>query len=460
MPDLSVTTETAEQSSTDKKRFFRRHPRIALIAINAVLIAILLIIVEVLLRLFLPSYRFAIIGHKNCPNAERYGWGFSPHERIRILAPDSGEVFQERLNNGGWRDVDREIEAAPGTFRILVLGDSITFGAIVAREDLYTRVLERNLRANGCNVEVVSMGYGGWGTDQELEAFRHAGKELKPDLVICQFTKNDLTDNSPGGGGKPFYYTFENDVLQRHEDPDFSLAPETPKDRVKALLDKSEITRRIYGCYQHFRLHEQSDNLSTFRASANQISQVQTVLDLADGHSFVTYLKTHEGNRLQKDALETHLAAAGLGDKTEVILRILEDRWFMRYWNADMYRPAAQNRNSAKWQLYFALIRALRKEAASVSADFAVFCETDQGHVEWELSWYRLADTVEARQNYLSHIQILQSLPEHGVELIPNLRSYARARNDPHPNAAGNQAMAKDIEDYVMKRYPKRLTAQ
>ena len=72
-----------------------------------------------------------------------------------------------------------------------MLGDSVTYGAIVGQADTYTAVLERKLRANGVDAEVINISYGGWGADQELEALTLEGLAYKPDLVILQFCHND-----------------------------------------------------------------------------------------------------------------------------------------------------------------------------------------------------------------------------------------------------------------------------
>jgi lysophospholipase L1-like esterase len=83
------------------------------------------------------------------------------------------------------------------------LGDSVTFGAIVPAKKNYTRVLGDKLINNGYNVEVINIAYGGWGTDQELEALINEGLRFKPNLIIVQFCKNDITDNAY------FYYASE-----------------------------------------------------------------------------------------------------------------------------------------------------------------------------------------------------------------------------------------------------------
>ena len=63
------------------------------------------------------------------------------------------------------------------------------------------------------------------------------------------------------------------------------------------------------------------------------------------------------------------------------------------------------------------------------------------------------------KTNWLSHLQVIQDLMNQiGVQVIQPKREYLRARNDSHPNAEGNEAMAEDIMDYVLRTEGSRFT--
>ena len=94
-----------------------RRPRLAILFINLALLAIGLAIVEIGLRVFAP-YQVATIGHREAPNAKRYGWGFGPGETIRIRDPDTGKVYVDKANSRGWRDREHTIENPDNRFRI------------------------------------------------------------------------------------------------------------------------------------------------------------------------------------------------------------------------------------------------------------------------------------------------------------------------------------------------------
>src|SRR2546428_6902846 len=95
----------------------------------------------------LPFPRPATIGHTASLNAQLYGWGFSPGEEILLGNPDTGEVYRSVANNHGWRDLDRTFANPDGKYRILVLGDSVTFGPVVPDDKTYTRILANKLQA-------------------------------------------------------------------------------------------------------------------------------------------------------------------------------------------------------------------------------------------------------------------------------------------------------------------------
>jgi GDSL-like lipase/acylhydrolase family protein len=102
-----------------------------------------------------------------------------------------------RINNLGFRD-DRDYELAkrPNTFRILVLGDSVTFGH--GSVHTYPRLLEDRLRAWRSDVDwqVWNAAVPGYNTSQELAQLLDVGPRFNPDLVVVGFFDNDLADNT------------------------------------------------------------------------------------------------------------------------------------------------------------------------------------------------------------------------------------------------------------------------
>jgi lysophospholipase L1-like esterase len=101
-------------------------------------------------------------------------------------------------NSLGFRDSrEYQLEKQPGTFRILVLGDSVTFGHGSVYEHTYPLLLEQKLKAWKPRVDwqVWNLGVPGYNTSQELANLLEVGAAFRPDLVIVGFYGNDLVDN-------------------------------------------------------------------------------------------------------------------------------------------------------------------------------------------------------------------------------------------------------------------------
>jgi lysophospholipase L1-like esterase len=103
-----------------------------------------------------------------------------------------------RINNLGFRDPrDYDLRKRPNTFRILVLGDSVTFGHGSVYEHTYPYLLEQRLRAWRHNVEwhVWNAAVPGHNTSQQLALLEDVGPRFQPDLVVVGFFENDLIGN-------------------------------------------------------------------------------------------------------------------------------------------------------------------------------------------------------------------------------------------------------------------------
>ncbi len=105
-----------------------------------------------------------------------------------------------RINNLGFRDPrNYSLAKGPKTFRIVVLGDSVTFGHGSVYEHSYPYLLEQKLVQWRPDVDwqVWNLAVPGYNTSQELEHLKEIGPQFSPDLVIVGFFENDLFDNLP-----------------------------------------------------------------------------------------------------------------------------------------------------------------------------------------------------------------------------------------------------------------------
>lgn len=100
------------------------------------------------------------------------------------------DTFREELPTG----VKGEDE-----FRILVFGDSFTWGHGIADNHLvWPAVLETGLRRReeGRGIRVINLGTPGFTTVNELELYSRVGRKLAPDLVLVQYLVNDVLPSS------------------------------------------------------------------------------------------------------------------------------------------------------------------------------------------------------------------------------------------------------------------------
>lgn len=97
------------------------------------------------------------------------------------------------INSAGLRDREYSKEKSSNTYRVLVLGNSCTYGWGVGQEDTYPKVLERKLASvsNQNNFEIINGGVIGYSIAQELEYLKKDGLSWNPDLVVISHTFNE-----------------------------------------------------------------------------------------------------------------------------------------------------------------------------------------------------------------------------------------------------------------------------
>lgn len=122
---------------------------------------------------------------------ETRGYKFKPSYEGNFL----GRLYKNitiKINSKGLRDYEHEYTKPNNTIRILGLGDSITAGAGVNFEDTYLSLLEKKLKDNGYDVEIINGGVGGYEFDQEYSFFTEELYKYDPDILILQISLNDI----------------------------------------------------------------------------------------------------------------------------------------------------------------------------------------------------------------------------------------------------------------------------
>lgn len=124
-----------------------------------------------------------------------------PNGRVDNVVYTWGHATER--NRFGFRDRDFAAPKPEGTFRIMVLGDSITWGVGLPAEKRYTNLLEGFLRdvAPGLGAEVLNFSMPGIGTSHEAALLHVYQDVVDPDMVVVGFCLNDpqpqAMDHSP-----------------------------------------------------------------------------------------------------------------------------------------------------------------------------------------------------------------------------------------------------------------------
>lgn len=138
-----------------------------------------------------PTYTFLM---ESVPSQYRPG-GFipftlRPNYTTRALSAQTKErtYYAVRINNLGLRGKDLTTKKPKGTKRILVLGDSFTFGLYVNDDESYPAVLESFYEEEGRRVEVINAGFAdGWSPDEHYAWLVNVGLKLEPDVIVYGF---------------------------------------------------------------------------------------------------------------------------------------------------------------------------------------------------------------------------------------------------------------------------------
>lgn len=169
----------------------------AKVALATVALVLMLLVLEFLTRMVFDNngMHFAIEMWKYAKIMKRdaridgAGHEHIPGLEARLMGTDV------KINSLGLRDYEYPTEKTPDVLRVLVLGDSITFGWGADLDDTYSKVLERKLNdeadAQSPSFEVISSGVGNYNSVMEVSYLAERGLLLDPDVVILGFFLND-----------------------------------------------------------------------------------------------------------------------------------------------------------------------------------------------------------------------------------------------------------------------------
>ena len=111
------------------------------------------------------------------------GWSLKPYSIG--TSKRTGKEIEYSINSKGLRDNETTYEKPKNIFRIVLLGDSRTFGYGVPIEKHFSTLIEKQFK----DVEVINIGIQGFGIDQELLYLKSEGFKYNPDLVLAYVSR-------------------------------------------------------------------------------------------------------------------------------------------------------------------------------------------------------------------------------------------------------------------------------
>lgn len=116
------------------------------------------------------------------------GWKNAPN--LHVVPENHGSV---RTNAAGMRnDEDFSLTPTPGKPRLMIVGDSYSFGFGVSNEESYAYHLANAMP----NWEVLNLAVSATGTDQHYLMYERVGEQYKPNIVLLGFYVLDYNRNT------------------------------------------------------------------------------------------------------------------------------------------------------------------------------------------------------------------------------------------------------------------------
>jgi hypothetical protein len=188
---------------------------------------------------------------------ERLGWSLKPLSYS--VSNRTGYEIEYRINSKGLRDEETAYEKPEGRFRIVLLGDSRTFGFGVSIEKHFSTLLEGYFK----DVEVINMGVGGFGVDQEFLSLRSEGFRYRPNLVlayVAHYGAHRHMHTERFGKKKPRFVLIDGKIALTNS----------------PVVDGQSALRNIHGWFErHSKAYGILHNRLLGLISKNQLSQTQ-----------------------------------------------------------------------------------------------------------------------------------------------------------------------------------------
>jgi lysophospholipase L1-like esterase len=199
-----------------------------------------------------------------------------PNTDMRDVETDWDITYHS--NSQGLRDDEYTAAKPDGTIRIVVIGDSFTFGQGCQRGEIFPDLLEARLNAAGYHAQVINVSHVGIGPESYFVLLQSIALKYRPDVVVLN--------------------TFGNDASEVKKS---SL----PSRLVRSLSHSSNLFVLLRALRYRMAQQAQSDFWTTVEAQANNNKSADSATRVAD------FRKEH-------GTAPNNLVAASVGDPQEV----------------------------------------------------------------------------------------------------------------------------------------------
>lgn len=339
--------------------FFNRelYMRNFIFGIATVLITLLLISLagEILIRgyHFLRNYNPSIVIDKEI------GWLPGPNlDILTVVADAGGEYYALRITSdeNGFRHFgDVNSTDRP---KVLFIGDSFTQAMEVSDNKTFYGIIREKM-----DIEVFSLGAGGYGTLQAYMLMNRWLDHIQPDIVVVQFSPNDIVNNSYELESQSIY---NNNGMRRPYLRDGEIQYKLPKNMPRIrhfanrnsrflyyILSRIDIMRSQYGIESiENDIYEKGREIQAYREAQEVTEEIFRMMnDSIDsiGAEFYTF-STDENMPYFEDYLDMVNRYPGIHliDGVTVALREAEEMGVtirasdMAHWNNEGHRIVAE----------------------------------------------------------------------------------------------------------------------
>ncbi len=194
-----------------------------------------LLVAEVVLRLFLPAPIVFKVPQETHVFDQEIGFRLTPGQ---VSYTQDKPVL---VNSQGVRGPEYSSEPPAGTYRILTVGDSQTFGNGLVLADSWPGILERTSNDGGHSVEVVNGGWAASDTWQHDILGLRLAQRYHPNALILAVYVNDVRE---------IFVPRESAVFVSN----------SRVQRLKYLLKRSAIVGTVYDVYRSYRARRAASN--------------------------------------------------------------------------------------------------------------------------------------------------------------------------------------------------------